>query len=97
MALTGSSVDPEIGQFVRITLTSYRGLPKDFVARILEKEGELFKVAYMNEKQVANKSMFFWPEKEDTSWEPKSQIKAVLNSPVLSSKSSSRNLLFYFE
>ena len=92
-----SSVDPEIGQFVRLTLLSNRGVPKDFVARILEKDDELYKVTYMSEKCIQNKSMFFWPEKEDVSWEPISEIKAVLKNPVLNSKSSNRNLLFYFE
>ena len=49
-----SSVDPEIGQFVRLTLVSNRCVPKDLVTRILEKEDELYKVTYMSEKCKVN-------------------------------------------
>lgn len=55
-----------------------------------------FKVSYMKKAPLHKQSLYFWPDTKDESWEHLSSITGKLGEPVVSSKSTNRQVLFEF-
>lgn len=76
----------EVGCYVLARLTSKKqrkgqNAQQDFVAKILEIDSDDFKMIYMSEKLVKGKKFYYWPQKEDLSWEDASSVVKVLQEP----------------
>ena len=94
-----NEIDVEVGGYVLVRLTSRKErkgqkVQQEFIARILDIDGDEYKMTYMSEKTMKGQKFFYWPQEEDVSWEDGSSIVKVVHEPELSEKSTKRNLLF---
>ena len=93
------NIEPKVGSYVLASLSSSSGLrrriiEKECVARVLEIDGDDYKLSYMVEKKIKTSVITSGPvRKMCTGWKRKKLTK-VLNEPSLSQKSNRGHSLF---